>query len=474
MLSIEMSKTLEREMSKVLEGMLETSIKTLSKEYGFKYEEGIELLKMSKSNKKEKMEEPKIPLPYIGKKKEEWCNGMKKNKGLYSQCTGKKIKGSELCRICKNQEEKKGKPTFGYIDDRLKYELMEYKDEKGKKVVSYGEVLKKLGISKEDAEKEAKKYGVEIPEDQYEIKEQQGGRPNKEKEKKMRGRPIIEKKKIVSADDCCGDLIASLIAEINVDKEVEASAEAINDDKEVEASAEAINVDKEVEASAEAINVDKEVEASAEAINVDKEVEASADTSNVDKEVEASADTSKEEKKEKAAEDKKAKKEKATEDKKAKKEKAEEEKKAKKAKADAEKKAKAEEEKKTEKELEEVEREEEVEASADKSKEEKKAKANAEKKAKKAKADAEKKAKADAEKKAKAEEEKKTEKELEEVEVEREEVEREEVEVKKFTFKGKLYLLASDGVLYDIKSQDPVGMWNEEKKCIDEIYTEED
>ena len=48
------------------------------------------------------------------------------------------------------------------------------------------------------------------------------------------------------------------------------------------------------------------------------------------------------------------------------------------------------------------------------------------------------------------------------------------IDVKKFEFKGQVYLRSSDDVLYDIKTQDPVGMWNEEEQCIDEIDIEED
>jgi hypothetical protein len=50
----------------------------------------------------------------------------------------------------------------------------------------------------------------------------------------------------------------------------------------------------------------------------------------------------------------------------------------------------------------------------------------------------------------------------------------ESINVKKFVFEGTTYLRSSDDVLYDIKSQEPVGMWNEEENCIDEIEIDED
>jgi hypothetical protein len=413
MMSIELSKVLEREMKKACVTVLTEAVKELSKEYGFKAEEAMKLLEISmekkeekveKKEKKEKKESPKIPLPYSGEIKEEWCYGMKKNEGLYSQCTSEKEEGSKLCKTCKNQEEKKGKPTYGYITDRKAEEYLEYRDEKGKKVLSYGAVLKKLKITREEAEAEAKKYGVKIGEDQYEVKEQQRGRPKKEKkeeekevevEVKGRGRPKKEKK-VVSVNTA-DDLIATLVA----------NAQEKKKQQETEVKEKELAVKKEEE-------VGKKTEADAEA------------------EKKAKEDAEKKEKKAKE----------------------EAENKEKKAKEDAEKKEKK--------------------AKEDAEKKEKKAKEEAEKKEKKAKEDAEKKAKEEEAKKAKEEEAKKAKEEEKEEEYEEEKEEEVNIEVKKFEYEGKMYLRASDNVLYDIKSQEPVGMWNEEENCIDEIEVEDD
>ena len=48
------------------------------------------------------------------------------------------------------------------------------------------------------------------------------------------------------------------------------------------------------------------------------------------------------------------------------------------------------------------------------------------------------------------------------------------ISVKKFEFEGRIYLRSGDDVLYDIKTQEPVGMWNEEENCIDEIEEDEE
>jgi len=49
-----------------------------------------------------------------------------------------------------------------------------------------------------------------------------------------------------------------------------------------------------------------------------------------------------------------------------------------------------------------------------------------------------------------------------------------EVKVKKFEFKGKLYYRTADNVLYDPKTQECMGVFNEERQEIDECEEEED
>jgi hypothetical protein len=53
-------------------------------------------------------------------------------------------------------------------------------------------------------------------------------------------------------------------------------------------------------------------------------------------------------------------------------------------------------------------------------------------------------------------------------------VEEEEVKVKKFEFKGTVYYRTSDNVLYDPKTQDCVGVFNEERQEIDECEEDDE
>jgi hypothetical protein len=417
-----LSEVMEREMKKYTLEVVKVAVKVLSKEYGFEYERGLEVLnveevRMKKEEKKEKKEEgPTIPLPFTGAIKAEWCKAIKQNHGLYSQCTNGKKEEGDLCKTCQNQEDKKGKTSFGYIEERMKCELMEYKDEKGKKVVNYATVLSKLNITRAAAEEEAKKYGITIPEAQFAVVEKTRGRPKTAKTPavegdadKKRGRPKKEKK-MVSAN-AADDLIASLVAQAQQVKPKATVAE-------VEAE---VDADAEVEAEEKAKQ--EQEKAKQEKAKQEQEKQAKLEQEKVDKKAQQ----------EKEKQEKKAKQEQEKQEKKAQQEK------------------------------------------------DKKEKAEQAKAAKKAQQEEEKKAKETA-KKAQQEEKKATKKvaapvpePVKSVELCAEEEEEEDsINVKNFEFEGKLYLRSDENVIYDAETQSPVGMWNEEEQCIDEIEMEED
>lgn len=194
-------------------------VKELAIEYGFSEEEGLGKINIRVKKMEEiKMKElSKIPLPFTGVICSENCNGIRLNHSLYTQCTNKHTishNGYNLCKTCDKQREKNSndKPTYGYIQERI--ELGEnYVDSKGKKPVSYGNVMEKLNISRKEVEKEAEKVGIIIDEKHYEVKKGQRGRPKKSmtssqdvidtasesserSEKRGRGRPKKEKKTV--------------------------------------------------------------------------------------------------------------------------------------------------------------------------------------------------------------------------------------------------------------------------------------
>jgi len=221
-----------------MERMLERSgaeiVRKLSDKFGFDEDEGMAEVnlcgvKVEVEKKKEvkgSKEKSKIPLPFCGEMREENCRGVRLNHGLYTQCTNKHDEedsnGELLCGTCNKQSTKNSnnKPTYGYIGERMEAGE-KYLDPKGKPAVLYGNVMEKLNISRAEAEKEAENQGLTIPEEQFEVKKAQRGRPKKsvvaidtsgsdeEEVKKPRGRPKKEKKETTHAvgDDVIKNLV---------------------------------------------------------------------------------------------------------------------------------------------------------------------------------------------------------------------------------------------------------------------------
>jgi hypothetical protein len=550
-----MKEVLQREMEKYTTNVVKEAVKALSKEYGFKAEEALEKMNLQevRLGMKEKVEKvkktdgappPTIPLPFTGEIKEEWCRAMKQNHGLYSQCTSTPIPEGELCKTCQNQADKKGKPTCGYIRERQVGNLMEYKDEKGKKVQHYGVVLKKLNIAQADAEAEATKYGMVIPAEQYDIPEKSRGRPKKDQEggdeaDKKRGRPKKEKK--VVSGSAADDIVAKLISEANKTKSANAAdallANLVAAAQAVQATPAPAPAEPEAEAEAEAPEAVEETESQkcdcgdsecddSECEDEEKLAEQAEQKKLAEQEklaeqaaqekiaAESKKAQQEAEKKEKKAQQEAEKKEKKAQQEAEKKEKAEQAKVAKKAQQEQEKaakKAQQEQEKAAKKALQEQEKAAKKALNGGKGaappQEQEKAAKKAlnggkgaappqeqEKAAKKAlnggKAAAPPQEQEKAEKKAlnggkaaapakKAPE--PTPEPTPELEHEEEDTEgtappEEEanISVKKFEFEGRVYLRSGDDVLYDIKTQEPVGMWNAEENCIDEIEEDEE
>ena len=172
----------------------------------------------------ESYKERKIVLPWSGEK--EGCKSLKYNMGLYTQC-GESLSGESLsgerkyCVECVKEYSKKGEHRYGTVEERKARGIMEYKDPRGKGVVRYTEIMKKLNLTKEEVLSEAKRQGVEVAECHFEEKSAKRGRPRKEKEvvgeKKKRGRPKKEKEMV--SNKAGEDLIASLLNESKAERE---------------------------------------------------------------------------------------------------------------------------------------------------------------------------------------------------------------------------------------------------------------
>lgn len=130
-----------------------------------------------------------FPLPFIPSEvKDECCQGLKYNRGLFTQCMSKKGESSELCKTCV-------KMCCGTVSDRLAVGLMEYKDSKGRKPVAYMTLLKRMKKSDEEVDAFVKSLEFEIPEEHLikevkEVKELKEVKEVKEVKKQGgRGRP---------------------------------------------------------------------------------------------------------------------------------------------------------------------------------------------------------------------------------------------------------------------------------------------
>ena len=235
--SVELNQSLEKQMAAAMVTSTTRMVEFLASEYGFNAAEAIQRLgldsvsvtrpmkkkaapKAAKAPKEKRMV-PSVPLPFCGVVKEDWCCGLRLNHGLYSQCTMLKGKDTDFCKTCVKQVEKSenNKPTYGVIQDRMAVEPMDFRDPKGKSVVSYGNVMAKLNITKETAIAEAEKFGLVISDEQFAERKTMRGRPKKDASasdsdsdgsEKKRGRPKKDKK--VIASEVVSDLIGTLVA----------------------------------------------------------------------------------------------------------------------------------------------------------------------------------------------------------------------------------------------------------------------
>ena len=410
-------------LTEALKIYMQEAVGVLAEEYCFSKEEGLEKLgelRVAKKSRavKSKRVVPKIIVPFCGVVEEDWCKAVRYNRGLFTQCTNACKSGSKFCTTCLKNVSVDNIPQYGLIEERGNEG---WTDPNGKVPVKYGNIMSKIGVTKEEAIAEAEKLGWTIPEDQFEVVKARKGRPAKkakeaDEKPKKRGRPK-KSKPVVEGAGTGDDLIAQLVEQAQQQNEVVA-AEETEDEGSVDGSDEASLPADEVVAEVPSLPAD-------DVVAKKKVSRKTAEEKQAEKEAKAKL----------AAEKKAAK---------------EAEKLAK-----AEAKAKLAAEKKAAKEAEKL--------------------ANALAK-KLAKDKAEKLAKDKAEKLAEQQElepvqemteiEEQGELTTEDPVEEEEEQEDDAVEVIKFTHEGVDYLRDADGTVYDIESQEEVGEWDDESKTL--------
>jgi len=180
---------------------------------------GASKVKVGKKTRTKKVTKPSVTtpsmlIPFCGSVNEDWCNAVRINQQLYTQCIKPPIEGEDYCTLCQKQSENSasGKPNGGDIRDRVK-QGSAWRDPKGKGPITYASLLTKnkfSGLSIKDAEQAAAVFGWTIPESDYLATSKNRGRPKKivevsdtdsedgDKKKKKRGRP---KKKVAPKQD---------------------------------------------------------------------------------------------------------------------------------------------------------------------------------------------------------------------------------------------------------------------------------
>jgi len=158
---------------------------------------------------------PEMVLPFCGEVETSWCQGVRFNHGLHTQCTNGSQTDCKYCKTCQKSaaNSASGKPQYGDISDRLTGPLLEYRDPKGKLTTCYANVAKKLGLDIARAQEVATAYGWTIPEDQLTVNQKKTGRPASTKPKKKVGKKGRPAKVKTSEEMTMDDQIAKLVAE---------------------------------------------------------------------------------------------------------------------------------------------------------------------------------------------------------------------------------------------------------------------
>lgn len=188
----------------------------------------------SRVSRKEKKDKPSILLPFNGVQDMSCCQGLRQNRGLYTQCQIARKEDGKFCKVCQSQADKNGGlPDYGTIDERMRchQEGVEFKDPSGKSPTAYSIVMKKLKLTKQQVEEEAGKFNIKLSPNHFvEVASKKSGRPpkadKKEKgESKPKGRPKKSKKVLELAGEE-EDLFASLV--------MSANKQDVSDEEEVE------------------------------------------------------------------------------------------------------------------------------------------------------------------------------------------------------------------------------------------------
>ncbi len=204
------TKTLLKEFSNRLWNKLKLETRLEKRQYDLFVDE---ILQINKKEEK-KINKSRIPIPFYGFINDECCYGIKKNHGLYTQCTKKRLDDKDYCVICQRHANNNvnDKPKCGDIRDRKKTwsNNLDYKPPGMTKEIPYANIIKKLNIDINVAQDIVRKLGWDvIPKCHLVKKKSRRGRPktkvvvedSDDEEPKKRGRPKKVIKKELTDDE---------------------------------------------------------------------------------------------------------------------------------------------------------------------------------------------------------------------------------------------------------------------------------
>ena len=180
-----------------------------------------ELSGKTKKAKSSRTPKPEMILPFCGEIVADWCNAVRLNHGLHTQCTNGKVSGGDYCKTCTKAASNSAtdKPPYGDIRERAACAVLSYRDPKGRQTTPYANVAEKLKLDLTKAQAVAAARGWQIPAEHLVKRSVKRGRPGKSaavsdtESDSSKGSKKLKKKLKVKSAKKQSDLIAKLVAE---------------------------------------------------------------------------------------------------------------------------------------------------------------------------------------------------------------------------------------------------------------------
>jgi hypothetical protein len=172
---------------------------------------------------------PSIPLPFVASMvKEECCQGLAYNGGLFTQCQKIRMSESSYCKGCQVEADgnASGAPNNGTVEQRMGCDLMEFRDSKGRSPIAYSKIMEKKKLTREEVELEAGKFNIVIDDVHFAVVE---------KKAKEAGRPKAAKKTVKVVESApVEDLFAQLVDEESEDETATVLMTSSEDEEEID------------------------------------------------------------------------------------------------------------------------------------------------------------------------------------------------------------------------------------------------